>query len=185
MTASASVSEATMSEGNGSVASALSPPRLAVDVIVEDAAWTEVAAVESLIAGAAAAVSCHPSARVATGMEVAIALDTDAAVRRLNCAFRGRDKPTNVLSFPTGTRTGGHLGDIILARETVVAEAKDLGISVAQHLQHLVVHGLLHLLGFDHQSDSEATVMEALETEILAMIGLPDPYADSDVITSN
>ena len=107
----------------------------------------------------------------------ALALDADAAVQRLNKDYRGLDKPTNVLSFSSGDLTGAHLGDIIFARETILHEAVDLGVPVAHHIQHLTVHGLLHLLGFDHETDAEATVMEALETRILSDLGVPDPYA--------
>jgi probable rRNA maturation factor len=185
MSATASVTAGPAPETHGRADCAEPPLGLSIDVVVEDAAWAELAAVEAVIRDAAAAVSRHGLAGVKAGMEAAVALDTDAVVRRLNHQFRGLDKPTNVLSFPSDNRAGGHLGDIILARETVVAEADQLGVPVAHHLQHLTVHGLLHLLGFDHEADGDATEMETLETEILATLGIPDPYADSDVIASN
>ena len=104
-------------------------------------------------------------------------LGSDALVRRLNRSYRGKDAATNVLSFPfqrppgAGPEDGTDLGDVVLAAETVRLEARERGIEPRHHLQHLVVHGLLHLLGYDHQTDTAAEEMERLETEILATIG--------------
>lgn len=115
-------------------------------------------------------------------------LSDDANVRILNKQWRGMDKPTNVLSYPMqvppGTQGGGPLeiGDIIVAEETLVREAAEMGISANDHFRHLVLHGLLHLLGYDHENDDEAEVMETLETRILATLGVADPYAGSDPI---
>ena len=106
-------------------------------------------------------------------------------MRRLNLAYRGKDAPTNVLSFPfqrppgTAGDADAYLGDVVLAAETVRREAAERGIEPTHHLQHLVVHGLLHLLGYDHETDAAAEDMEGLETEILATIGIADPYAAS------
>ncbi len=105
-------------------------------------------------------------------------------LRGLNRDWRGIDKPTNVLAFPADDAVsvgaaGGpprQLGDVILGYETVAAEARAQGKPTAAHLSHLVVHGVLHLLGFDHQTDAEAADMEAAEVAILAGLGLPDPY---------
>lgn len=114
-----------------------------------------------------------------------LVLSSDAAVRELNRQWRGLDKPTNVLSFPSGSPPGHargarhHLGDVILAQETLVREAVALGIAPGDHFCHLVLHGLLHLLGWDHETDAEAEEMEALETRILATLGVADPYAGS------
>ncbi len=98
--------------------------------------------------------------------------------------YRGKDAPTNVLSFPFQPLPGGdggggrhHLGDVVLAAETVLSEAAEQGIAPVHHLQHLVVHGLLHLLGFDHDTDASADDMERLEAEILATLGIANPYA--------
>ena len=125
-------------------------------------------------------------------------LANDALVRELNRTYRGKDAPTNVLSFPFQAPPGArppddvdddgtrqchdrpeprHLGDVVLAVETVTREASAQAVPPVHHLQHLVVHGLLHLMGFDHETDAQAEVMEGLEVEILAALGIGDPYA--------
>ena len=106
--------------------------------------------------------------------EVSLALSDDAAVRALNRDYRGKDKPTNVLSFESGERP--FLGDVVLALETVLAEAEAQGKPPADHFSHLVVHGVLHLLGHDHETKSGARRMENLEVSVLAGLGVPDPY---------
>lgn len=111
--------------------------------------------------------------------EVTLVLSSDDEVRTLNRTWAGKDRATNVLSFPAGAdhgEEGATLGDIVLAHETVEREAAKSGISPRQHASHLVVHGLLHLLGYDHATDSDGAAMEGLETEILAQLGYPDPY---------
>jgi probable rRNA maturation factor len=108
------------------------------------------------------------------GRELSLLFTDDAGIRRLNGEFRGQDKPTNVLSFP---QAGPLLGDVILAAETVRAEAALVRKPIEAHMAHLIIHGLLHLLGFDHEEDADAETMEALERAALAKIGLPDPYA--------
>ena len=114
------------------------------------------------------------------GGDVSLCLADDAALRALNLSWRGIDKPTNVLSFPAAPRRPGEaptLGDITLAYETLAREAEDLGVSLADHYRHLLVHGFLHLIGYDHETDAEAERMEALETRILTRLGVADPYA--------
>jgi probable rRNA maturation factor len=113
--------------------------------------------------------------------EVSVLFADDAVVRDLNARFRGRDKPTNVLSFPavSAGQAPVVLGDIVLAFETVDREAEAAGKPFADHAAHLLVHGLLHLLGYDHEADNEAEDMERRETEILAALRIPDPYADN------
>jgi len=113
------------------------------------------------------------------GAELSIVLTDDDAIRKINAQWRGKDAPTNVLSFPAAPVQGAPrlLGDIVIAFETTTREAKDEGKPFAHHLSHLAVHGFLHLLGYDHESDAQADDMERLERDILARLGVPDPYA--------
>ncbi|MBI1179073.1 MAG: rRNA maturation RNase YbeY [Alphaproteobacteria bacterium] len=114
--------------------------------------------------------------------DVSVLFADDALVRSLNARYRGKDAPTNVLSFPaapTAAPGAASLGDIVLAFETVERESRAAGTPFAHHAAHLLVHGFLHLLGFDHQADDEAEEMERRETEILALLRIPDPYADN------
>ena len=141
----------------------------------------------------AAALAETPHGHIVRGsaeVEVSIRLSDDAEVQTLNRSYRGKDKPTNVLSFPMvqadlieslGNTDNGEilLGDIILAAETCAREADEKGWAVTDHAQHLIVHGLLHLLGYDHElGNAQAIAMEAIETAACARLGLPDPYAD-------
>ena len=108
-----------------------------------------------------------------------VALADDARVRELNARDRRKDKPTNVLSYPSGEK--GFLGDIVLARQTVWREAREQRKTLADHLAHLVVHGTLHLLGYDHETgEADAERMEALERRVLAKLGIADPYLARD-----
>ena len=147
-------------------------------------AWDELA---RNAAEAAVAESAFPQlAQSRRDIEISIRLTGDAEVRALNAKWRGKDKPTNVLSFPMVD--GGELrciniagpelllGDIILARGVCETEAADKGLSIEQHATHLIVHGTLHLLGYDHQEEDEAADMEAREVRALQRLGLPDPY---------
>ena len=120
--------------------------------------------------------------------EVSVLFADDAFVRDLNARWRGQDKPTNVLSFPAapekvpGPRA---LGDIVLAYETVAREAREAGKKFDHHAAHLLVHGFLHLLGYDHETDEEAADMEARERRILETLDIPDPYAEYTGTTQN
>ena len=105
-----------------------------------------------------------------------VLLTDNEAVQALNGRFRRQDKPTNVLSFPAPHNLEGHLGDIALALGVCVREADEQGKSLADHLCHLTVHGTLHLLGYDHETDAEAELMEGLERTLLAGLGVTDPY---------
>jgi len=126
-------------------------------------------------------------AEAASGLETSIVLTDDESVTDLNTRYRGQAKPTNVLSFPiqdpyadrTTLDQSDCLGEIYLAAETVAREAAAEGKDLEAHLTHLVVHGMLHLLGFDHMSESQAEEMEAMETRLLAQLGIADPYAES------
>ena len=126
--------------------------------------------------------------RDAGDAEVSVLFADDAFVRGLNARWRGQDKPTNVLSFPAaapaapGQRT---LGDIVLAYETVAREAHEAGKPFDHHAAHLLVHGFLHLLGYDHETEADATVMEAREVHILETLDIPDPYAENTASTQN
>jgi probable rRNA maturation factor len=120
--------------------------------------------------------------------ELAVMLTDDAGIRTLNSNWRGIDKPTNVLSFPALPPTGAGgpddaprmLGDIAIAYETTRREADDEQKPFDHHLSHLAIHGFLHLIGYDHETDNDAEAMETLEAEILAQLGIPDPYADRE-----
>lgn len=119
--------------------------------------------------------------KVRSASEVSVVLTDDEEQHELNKQWRGIDKSTNVLSFPQlepFTPLEGLVGDIILAEETVRREAGEMGVTFEAHFTHLVVHGFLHLLGYDHIEDDEALQMEGLETQILAGLGIADPYAD-------
>jgi probable rRNA maturation factor len=121
--------------------------------------------------------------------ELAVMLTDDAGIRTLNNNWRGIDKPTNVLSFPALQPPGGHepdnaprmLGDIAIAYETTRREADEEQKPFVHHLSHLAVHGFLHLVGYDHENDGEAEAMESLERDILAQLGIPDPYAEREL----
>lgn len=106
--------------------------------------------------------------------EVSVVLSTNDAVQNLNRTFRSQDKPTNVLSFPSDEKE--ELGDIILAYETVMQEAEESGIFALHHTLHLIVHGFLHLLGYDHEDETDAEYMEALEIQILNELNIKNPY---------
>lgn len=108
--------------------------------------------------------------------EVSVVFADDQEVQNLNKTFRHKDKPTNVLSFPSEEK--GELGDIILAYETVVQEAQMSGISPLHHTLHLVIHGFLHLLGYDHENENEAKEMENMEIRILKALNIKNPYED-------
>lgn len=112
--------------------------------------------------------------------EVSLLLADDEEVAALNTRFRDKPKPTNVLSFPALEMARPHLGDVVLAYGVCAAEAREQGKPLAHHLSHLVAHGVLHLLGWDHQTDAEAEEMESLERTVLAKLGIPDPYATQD-----
>ena len=159
------------------------PPQAAtleVEVVRHGNAWNHDAISDPTVELAAqAAFSLAPPPSPAP-YEITIALTDDAQMRDLNRTWRDKDQPTNVLCFPAGSVQGeiGTLGDVVIAYETIQREAEEAGIALPDHVSHLVVHGVLHLLGFDHRNDAEAKQMEDLERLALASLGIADPYSD-------
>ena len=147
-------------------------PGLQLEVVVADPRWSDLA-MPSVIEPMLAAVVAEFEDPLGSAC---LALSNDDHVHQLNKQFRGMDKATNVLSFPDGDQS--RLGDLILAYETCVHEAHRDDKALQDHYLHLILHGLLHLLGFDHTTSEEAEEMEALERDILASLGIPDPYDD-------
>lgn len=155
------------------------------DIIVEDEAWGDM---EPLVRTCFDIVIARQPEGVRDGT-IALLFTTDAHLHQLNRDFRGKDKPTNVLSFP-GDQDGDetalmgdaapapHIGDIALARETCAREAEEKGVPLKDHAAHLIFHGILHLFGYDHIDAADAVTMEGLETDLLAAMGINDPYAE-------
>lgn len=153
---------------------------LQIDVAPMSDLWDEWPEAEDIARRAMSAVARHPSVRLGPDAEVTLALADDQTVRGLNRDYRGQDKATNVLSFPAAR--GPMLGDIIIAFETLLKEAATEGLAREAHLAHLTVHGLLHLLGHDHDTEERAMAMETLETALLAGLGYADPHAGGRVM---
>lgn len=155
-----------------------------LDTERESALWDSLPDAEAIAERALNVASEMADVKLMDGAELALLLSDDAHVKSVNQEWRKIDKPTNVLSFPSVEANKlarvPFIGDIIIAYETVKREAEHDGKDFADHFTHLVVHGFLHLVGFDHQTDDDAKVMEALETRILAELEIPDPYADED-----
>ena len=160
--------------------------RLSVDISAPSSLWRKLPRARTLARETLAACVAESGLQSRDGAGVSLLLAGDAEVRALNARWRGHDKPTNVLSFPAAgaerLAEGAALGDIVLAFETLAGEAEATGIPLADHYRHLIAHGFLHLIGYDHQTDEEAERMEALETRILARLGVPNPYADGTVM---
>lgn len=169
-----------MAESGPSPSGAQRRAQLDIDVVRHSDAWTNSGITDEMVALAATTAFDFAPARVAECYQVAIVLADDAEVQSLNRTWRGKDAPTNVLSFPADDASSEPrpLGDVILGYETVAKEAGEQDIALADHVCHLTVHGVLHLLGFDHASDREAQEMEELERRALASLGIADPYAD-------
>jgi probable rRNA maturation factor len=149
---------------------------MTTEVLVEADGWRALGDVDALVQRAVAA------AFVGKPCSVTVLLSDDAEIQRLNREFRNKDKPTNVLSFPASLMPVppgemAHLGDIVLAYETVAREAAEANKTLADHVTHLVIHATLHLLGHDHATDADAESMEQKERDILAGLGIADPYA--------
>lgn len=162
-----------------------------IDVAVSFAGWSRACPAAERVAREAAEVAVRRAVAVSgrawkTPLELSITLGGAAEQQRLNRIYRGQDAPTNVLAFPaweaaTPVPIGAPvlLGDVVLALETVAREAAEQEKPFADHLRHLVAHGVLHLLGYDHLTQAEAAIMESLEQSILAEMGVPDPYRDT------
>lgn len=156
----------------------------AIDVEIADARWhrPELHPLDDLVIRAVEAALTGADRR--DPVEIGVRLTSDAELHTLNRDWRGQDKPTNVLSFaldedaPAGAPVTP-LGDVVVAFETCLREAEDEAKPLANHLCHLVVHGTLHLLSYDHDVAEDAEIMESLERRVLAGLGIPDPYADS------
>lgn len=147
-----------------------------IDLVIDDEKWTR--AIPEMDALAQACQKAAIDMERDLDGEIALLAADDEALRALNERFRGKNTPTNVLSFPS-EGPPGFLGDIALARETCVREATEKGVSLRDHAAHLIVHGMLHLIGYDHHEAVEAAAMERREAEILASLGISDPYEDA------
>ena len=161
-----------------------------IDIAVQSPDWRRIAMVEKLAQAAAEAtlrLAPFPPEIAGREVEASYVLANDELLQVMNRTYREIDKPTNVLSFaaldarsPQGDGSVFHLGDVMISFETLEREAQDLLIEPAEHLQHLVVHGTLHLLGYDHIDDDDANIMETLEIKILAALGVRNPYVQID-----
>lgn len=155
-------------------------PTVAADILIEAGDWPDEALLRRLVDRAIEATMAALRPDLASSVEVSLVFTDDAHMRALNLRYRGRDGRTNVLSFPAAPvdrrQLGPLLGDIVLAFQTVAAEAATGRLALEAHATHLIVHGFLHLLGYDHEEDDAATVMEGLETAILASLGIADPH---------
>lgn len=158
-----------------------SPPQL--DIRIQSPLWAQQPSAEKTVREAVFAAAAALSTQAG---EVSILLADDATIRSLNRDWRGIDKPTNVLSFPAaGSEAGARrfqgerlLGDIVIAYETLKRESEEERREFLHHLSHLTVHGFLHLIGYDHQTDTQAEEMEGLESKIMVHLQMPDPYLD-------
>lgn len=169
-------------------------PLTSIDVLIEGGDWNAtVPGARELCRGAVEA-ALSLAAQIAQPVEVSVLLTGDEALAKLNREYRGREGPTNVLSFSVAdpsvlgdaavAQAPVLLGDVAVAYETAVAEANLAGLAIEDHMRHLVVHGVLHLLGYDHVDDSDAERMEALEVSVLAQIGVEDPYKDEKLFVA-
>jgi probable rRNA maturation factor len=176
---------------SGGAMSAGSIADFEIEVAVPCTAWTEACPAAEAFAGDAARLALAGALRggsitLGAPLVIGIRLTDDDEQRRLNRTYRGKDAPTNVLAFPLADLASPLppgspmlLGDVVLAFETVQCEAEAQGKPLADHVRHLVVHGVLHLLGFDHENEAAAAAMEAHEIEILGVLGVPDPYRNT------
>ncbi len=156
-----------------------------VDLAIENPSWTALGDLQTLAERAAEAALREAGFHSEEITELSCLFSDDAAVQKLNAEWRGLDKPTNVLSFPaTGPGAELLLGDVVLAFETIAREAAADNKPIRDHVTHLIVHGVLHLVGHDHEVDEEADAMEALEARALQRLGLANPYAETGAAES-
>ena len=154
---------------------------ITLDIMIEAGDWGRLEDAEAL-AQKAAQAALAVTYEADGDYEASVMLTDDAQIQELNRTWRAKDKPTNVLSFPAPEQPGAtgprHLGDIALAYETLVRESEEESKELAHHFAHLIIHGFLHLLGYDHEVEAEAEIMEGLEVKALATLGIADPYRD-------
>jgi probable rRNA maturation factor len=155
---------------------------LEIDINIATSEWESLDGLEALTRDCVAASLAEAGARLVEGCEVSLTFCDDAEIRALNAQWRGKDKPTNVLSFPTPGKLSARplLGDIVIAYETVTREAAEQDKTIRAHTAHMVIHGFLHLIGYDHETAAEAEIMEGLERRIASRLGLRDPYAEGE-----
>lgn len=162
-----------------------------IDISIQDPAWHELQDIENIVHIAAEitlTTAIMPKEAFERDLEVSIVLANDDLLHVLNREYRGQDKPTNVLTFATldaeepPSESVLNLGDVLLSFQTVERECQEQGKFRTDHIRHLVIHGILHLLGYDHKDEDEATDMETLEIRILERLGVQNPYVDMDFV---
>ncbi len=158
----------------------MSTPR--IEITVDSPLWATLDDPKDVARSAVAAAVAQYGEGPERDAEVSVLFCNDAFIATLNERWRGIAKPTNVLSFPADDPSGTLLGDVIVAFETSAREAEAEGKSLRDHVSHLLVHGTLHLLDFDHDDEAEAEAMEAAERAVLATLGVADPYAGADLV---
>jgi probable rRNA maturation factor len=163
-------------------ASAVAAGALDIGLLIEEGGWPNEDTLRAIVDRAVPVALAEAEVKIVDGVELSLVFTDDDSIQSLNAEWRQKDKPTNVLSFPAFPMAPGDalppmLGDIVLAYETVQREAELEGKPLENHITHLIIHGLLHLLGYDHETDEEAEEMEALERQALARLAIPDPYA--------
>ncbi|MBA9083025.1 MULTISPECIES: rRNA maturation RNase YbeY [Bartonella] len=155
---------------------------ITIDITIEDSEWDNEDVLYDITTKALTTTMHHLSLNKVTS-ELSLLFTNDDHIAQINAQWRFQNKPTNVLSFPAfplkvGQSPKPMLGDIIIARETIMREAKEEGKSFQDHLTHMIVHGLLHLLGYNHETNDEANQMETLEREILSKLSIKNPYTE-------
>lgn len=157
--------------------------KLTIELVDQAGDWPDLSVINTVVEDALATTIVVADLQILPQAEICIVLSDDDHVRKLNHQWREIDKPTNVLSFPAediapGEMPGLLLGDIVLAHETIAREAREFGTSFNDHLSHLVIHGFLHIFGYDHINDHDAVEMEELERNCLGKLGIKDPFDD-------